>query len=108
MRVDSYLPLPQFTQHAQVYSQVVFAAPAFVLADAFTHAEESHARKSKDGLGGHCYVYRFDFAASALGAAHAVELGLVSACRCIHLSLSLSLLVSLLVSLSPPLSLCMY
>ena len=61
----------------QFYTELVFAAPAIRLAEAFSNHNKS------------CHVYRFDFSDSVLSAAHAVELPLLFGTHNQHVALQL-------------------
>jgi para-nitrobenzyl esterase len=60
----------------QFYTELVFAAPAMRLAEAFSRHKP-------------CHVYRFDFSDSILSAAHAVELPLLFGTHNSHIALQL-------------------
>ena len=62
----------------QFYTELVFAAPAIRLAEAFSNHNKSS-----------CHVYRFDFSDSVLSAAHAVELPLLFGTHNQHIALQL-------------------
>ena len=60
----------------RLFTEIVFAAPAVMLAEAFSlHAPQR------------CYMYRFEYSGSILGAAHAVELPLLFGTHQRHIAL---------------------
>lgn len=60
----------------RLYTELVFATPALLLAEAFSSHRPSD-----------CFVYRYDYAGSIFGAAHAVELPLLFGTHTQHVAL---------------------